>query len=85
MTTLTKPTIHLNGTSRGELERQYEEAGHALQAALTALMEAAPNGRDYYPQGDTAIYAAQREHVARLKAVDTVLKEVRELYDAIAE
>lgn len=62
---MTFPTVHLNGTSGDDLFRQVCEAGSALRRALAAMSEAAPNARDYYPQGDLAFRAAVREHDER--------------------
>ena len=70
------PTVHLNGTSKGELLQQLCDANSALSAALRALAEAAPNGRDYYPQGADAIGKAITEHTARLQAIKNVQKEI---------
>jgi hypothetical protein len=75
------PTIHLNGTSGAVLLEQQLKALAALRAALDAMIEAYPNGRDYYTQGAGAGTQAQREHEARIAAVVAVVDE----YDAIAE
>ena len=75
------PTIHMNGTSAESLVDQNRAAWNALRSAVEALDAAAPNGRDYYPQGDHAIGEAMREHTERVKPL---LKAMREL-DAIAE
>ena len=45
-----KPTIHLNGTSKDVLAKQYNDAVVLLRGALQAMEDAAPNARDYYPQ-----------------------------------
>lgn len=45
------PTVHLNGTSKGELLDQAHRAARAVANAITAVMQAAPNGRDFYVQG----------------------------------
>ena len=75
------PTIHMNGTSLGELQTQLMDALQAVDAAVDALRRACPNGRDYYPQGDRAIHDALREHgdrVARLAAVRDELTTIAE-------
>ena len=79
------PLIHSNGTSRGELCRQLEEASHALTAALEALQGTCPNGRDYYPQGPDATQEALRQHANRLHNLMAVQKELQEIYEGIAE
>lgn len=83
MTTNIKPTIHTNGTSAEALEAQLENAGHALRAALDALGEAAPNGRDYYPQGPDAIRVAVAEHAARVAALRDVLADIEALHEHV--
>lgn len=75
------PTIHLNGSGAKSLIEQNRAAWNALRQAVEALDSAAPNGRDYYPQGDYAIGEAMREHTERVKPL---LKAMRDL-EAIAE
>jgi hypothetical protein len=75
------PTVHLNGTSRDELERQLIDAMEALRHARSKLIAMQPNGRDYYPQGDAAIGVALQRHSARLAKIDEVAAELQ----AIAE
>jgi hypothetical protein len=82
--TLAIPTIHLNGTSRGELVAQLEAAHTAIQAALRALEGVCPNGRDYYPQGQGATQEALRQHANRLHNLTAVAAELCEIYEAIA-
>jgi hypothetical protein len=79
-----KPTIHLNGTSKATLLEDWEKAHEALTLALRLLCQAAPNGRDYYPQGPDAIHKAQIEHTERVHRVRSVIKELEELSEAIA-
>jgi hypothetical protein len=74
------PTIHLNGTSKSELERRIESAAQALDNAIELLAEAAPNARDYYPQGDGAFSEAQREHNDRMIKLTDVLREVQDIW-----
>lgn len=75
------PSVHLNGTSGDELLEQATGAVQALSAALEAAATAAPNGRDYYPQGDAAFTEAKREHGDRICR----LTELRDEYQALAE
>jgi hypothetical protein len=79
------PTIHLNGTSRDALAESYANAGGAVRAALNALVEAAPNARDYYPQGGDAFTAAAAEHNARCAALRKVLEELSALAEHVAD
>ena len=76
---MTKPTIHLNGDSANTLTEGYEDAYRAVNVALEAIQNASPNGRNYYPQGDTATAEAINEHVARVRALTTVANELLEL------
>lgn len=78
---MTTPTIHLNGTGRASLSEGYREAGIAVNAAIDAMSEAAPNARDYYVQGPAAIQAAQAEHVSRVKRLIAVRDELLALYE----
>lgn len=82
---MTIPTIHLNGTSGQELLDQVLNACHSLNTALSALDNAAPNGRDYYTQGPAALPMAQNEHQARVTKVRGVLDEMQQLAEAIAD
>lgn len=76
------PTIHLNGTSREELQAQLANALDAGETFRAALQAAAPNGRDYYPQGNGAICRAQCEHFARLERITTTLRELEQIVEA---
>lgn len=77
----TMPTIHLNGTSRGELFEQNYAALEAIAEARVALQAATPNGRDYYPQGPKAILEALQDHQRRLQLLEIIYNELH----AIAE
>lgn len=78
---MTVPSIHLNGTSGEELLDQATGVAQALNAALEVASVAAPNARDYYPQGDAAFTEAKREHGDRIQR----LTELRDEYQALAE
>jgi hypothetical protein len=78
------PTIHLNGTSKQELLDQYLNVLKALKAASDALCEAAPHGRDYYPQGDAVIITATNEHCVRIRKLAEIEVEIRQIAEAIA-
>lgn len=56
-----------------------------MRDALNAVATTAPNGRDYYTQGEAAYAAAPREHTARLLAVTTVLNEIERLTVAVLD
>jgi hypothetical protein len=84
-TKLTVPTVHLNGTSAANLYEQVLTAGEAVREALDALHGGAPHGRDYYPQGAVAFYAARAEHVSRLARLESVLSELTDIANAIVK
>lgn len=77
------PTVHLNGTSADELMKQFRDAFDALHKATCLLQQAAPHGRDYYPQGQDTIYQAQKEHRARIDKLIDVKNELLLLAGAI--
>lgn len=62
------PTVHLNGTSRAELEEGYRNACEALKAAYDALAAATCNARDYYVQEDPEAYSNARYERSRMLA-----------------
>jgi hypothetical protein len=82
--TLARPSVHLNGTSRDALVDGFCTAGAAVRKAIEALSEhAAPNGRDYYTQGNGAMKLAQLQHAARLAKLGEVLAELQLIAEAI--
>ena len=80
--TLKVPSIHLNGTSKASLIKQYSDAMAALHIAISALQNAAPHTRDYYlqdtekPGNEKTITVALREHYARVDRLQSVLNEL---------
>jgi hypothetical protein len=78
------PTLHLNGSSPAALLEGYTDAASALFAAAKALDDAAPNARDYYPQGDGAFQQAQAEHRARVAKLNEVIFEIQQLAEHVA-
>lgn len=79
MTDLAVPTVHLNGTSGGELMLQLTTAINAVLKAQEALCAAAPHGRDYYVKDDSEFYKARSEHHSRLVRLDTVRRELEDI------
>lgn len=77
------PTVHLNGTSKEALVEQLCNVSNALEAVFQALRQATPNGRDYYPQGNTALEEALKEHFVRQNKVDALKKEIDALAEAV--
>ena len=78
------PSIHKNGTSKEELIDQVSTARHALRTAIEALQAAAPNGRDYYPQGTQVVVQAQYEHRERFRKLNDVMEELTSIQDYLA-
>ena len=74
---LTKPTIHLNGSSAERLAEGYKKAYDAIGEAVAAVRETAPNGRDYPEIG--TLEKAQAEHPSRLTHLSNVLEELETL------
>jgi hypothetical protein len=70
------PTIHMNGTSRESLSKDYMEAYIAIRDAMDVLAKAGPNGRDYYPQGPEAIVRAQEHHRDQMMRLNSVAEEL---------
>ena len=79
------PTIHMNGTSTRMLLWGYSDAISGIQTALEGLASAAPNSRDYYPQGRDAYATAYAEHDARKQALMKVLNELQVLAEHVAD
>jgi hypothetical protein len=79
MNPLITPTIHLNGTSREALAEQYANIMTAANALLDAIRAAAPNDRDYYPQGPLAGSRARGAMCARELEVIKLLVDFRQI------
>jgi predicted RNA polymerase sigma factor len=79
------PTIHDNGTSRERLIAQLTAVTGHLEAARKALKEAAPNARDYYPQGPGAFAKAASQHEAWGWMLGRLTGEIVDLTEAIAD
>ena len=79
------PTIHINGTSAIALSEQYEHAYRMLGAAIEAVQQTVPNGRDYYPQGDMAYVEARDEYRARMQQLESIRADMLALFQAVDE
>jgi len=77
------PVIHLNGTSKQELLRLYDDAFTKLESAYQSVKQAAPNGRDYYIISPSAILGAQNDHQNWLRLIDSVKDELEEMMKGI--
>lgn len=85
MALLTTPTIHRNGSGKGELLHALTAANNALGQALVALAATVPNARDYYPQGPAAVRRAGAEHESRMMRVQGVRAEIVAIMDAVLD
>ena len=79
MSTVSLPTVHLNGTSRDTLLEGYIAALDALRLATEALQSAAPRPRDYYVQSNMSAHLARDEHFTRLARLQETLDELNTL------
>lgn len=79
------PLIHLNGTSKDSLTEDVWAAWTALEAAITTVVNARPNARDYYPLGPDAFKTAAKEHEARVEKLVSVQKELQALAEGIEQ
>ena len=74
-----KPTIHFNGTSRGDLHAGYMNALIAVEEALKMVQATSPHGRDDYPQGAEAIVEATLEHRKRMQDLEAIQADFEKL------
>jgi hypothetical protein len=73
------PTIHLNGTSRGDLHAAYMDALIAVEETIKKMRAAWPHGRDYYPQGEDAIVTARHEWVQHVQHLEDLKRNLEHL------
>lgn len=77
------PTIHLNGSGRESLMKQYREAYMKLHDAVLTLRAVDVHSRDYYPQGPEKGAQAQAEHLDRQAKLWEVLQDLETIYNSI--
>ena len=77
------PTIHMNGSAKKTLMENLGAVSYALRNALDTLDNAAPNARDYYPQGGTAFAIARADPRPRAQKVLDVKREIAAMLNAI--
>lgn len=82
---MTKPTIHMNGTSLERLIDDNQRSIDALRNAIETMAQTGPNGRDYYPQGGNAMEDAQNEHRARMQKVQDVMRELETIGEYLGD
>lgn len=73
------PSVHMNGDTREELERINRAAYDATSKLIDALMAAAPNGRNMYPQGAEAMGKASAQHYSRVHRAEGIKAELEEI------
>jgi len=74
----------MNGDSQKNLLNEAIAAMDALRTAEDALFGITVNGRNFYPQGDTAIYEAQDAFTEMMKRFAVIKAEVEEYAIAIS-
>jgi hypothetical protein len=77
------PTVHLNGTSRNELQNQLFNARKAIRTAIEALSAACPHDRDYYVQSPNAGPVARNQHRDRLRRLISVQTELEIILEKV--
>lgn len=75
------PHIHSNGSSKKLLIKEKEKAYEAINEAIDALKQAAPNPRDY-DYADSWGLAVQT-HTERVQALHAIADEIAEEIDGI--
>jgi hypothetical protein len=81
MKEITLPTVHLNGTDKKDLCKDYDNALRRVEEAIEAVAKIEFHSRDYYPQGNQAWNKAVEERMDIRKK----LKEVEEYFTAHLE
>ena len=69
------PTLNINGSSADDLIQPRRDAYDALQAAIKALQQVTPNGRDYPGDNDRCL-ADRQAHYGRLSALQAIATEI---------
>ena len=75
------PIIHLNGDRPEVLLTNLNDAYRAVRAAIEAVRQCSPNGRNYYPEPGR-LARAQAQHDERLAKLLAVKQSIRD--EAIA-
>lgn len=75
------PTIHFNGSDPERLYKDVTDCLVKFRETEELLAKLQPHGRDYYPQGDEALWVAMNQHEARCQR----LKEVKLELELLAE
>lgn len=78
------PLVHLNGTSGDALIEAFSNVSRSLAVALDALVDAAPNARDY-PLGDDAFRAARTTYEAHVNTLRAMRAEYEGAWEHVQE
>lgn len=78
-----KPIIHRAGTKPDVLHVGNDAACQQLRVAIRAVENAAPESRDYYHLGESAVYTAIAEHTSRVHRLREVLLELEEITEHV--
>lgn len=75
------PIVHLNGTGRSTLFREWDDALLACEAAERKLQHATLHARDFYPRDDdlASYYAARAQRDAQLAKLQEVADYLRQI------
>lgn len=77
------PKVNLNGTSREAIALQLVNAITTLNYAISALVSAAPHGRDYQTLPGNVYKVAREQHLSRVMRLEDVLKELNHIAEAL--
>jgi hypothetical protein len=77
------PCVHSNGSAAENLRDDLSLAVDAMRNATLRVEWAAPNGRDYYVQGDEAIRQSRLEHACRMDRLQNVMRELEQMRDHV--
>jgi hypothetical protein len=80
-----KPLIHLNGSGKTLLEKNWMTVYTQTRNLEDALCDAHPHGRDYYPLGADAYRQAAEEHMELRKALDIIRQYTNDMLEHLAE
>ena len=75
----------MNGDSKATLLSDNAAARDAINNAIDIVAKAAPNGRNFYPQGDGAINEAIAQHIKRVECLEAIRQEFEKIICGIEE
>jgi hypothetical protein len=75
----------MNGDSKATLLSDNVAAHDAINNAIDIVAKAAPNGRNFYLQGDGAIDEAIEQHFTRIQGLEAVRQEMKKIICGIVK